>query len=83
MYVSRKNRTAAQAHPYIVTGAVTVAALVISALVNRRLSKNAERDNPPAGRFLEVSGVRLHYVERGAGTALVLLHWQREHDPGF
>jgi pimeloyl-ACP methyl ester carboxylesterase len=74
MSVSRKNRSVAQARPYIVTGAVTVAALVISALVNRRLSKNAERDNPPAGRFLEVSGVRLHYVERGSGTALVLLH---------
>jgi pimeloyl-ACP methyl ester carboxylesterase len=38
------------------------------------LTRNAERDNPPAGQFLEVAGVRLHYVERGSGTPLVLLH---------
>ena len=48
--------------------------MAISALVNRRLARDAEHDNPPAGRFLEVNGVRLHYVERGSGTALVLLH---------
>jgi pimeloyl-ACP methyl ester carboxylesterase len=44
------------------------------ALVNRQLANKAERDNPPAGRFLEVNGVRLHYVERGSGDPLVLLH---------
>jgi pimeloyl-ACP methyl ester carboxylesterase len=44
------------------------------ALVNRHLAKKAEHDNPPAGRFLEVNGVRLHYLERGAGDPLVLLH---------
>lgn len=44
------------------------------ALVNRRLARNAENDNPPAGQFLQVGGVRLHYVERGAGAPLVLLH---------
>jgi pimeloyl-ACP methyl ester carboxylesterase len=44
------------------------------ALVNRHLAKKAERDNPAAGRFLDVEGVRLHYVERGSGEPLVLLH---------
>ena len=44
------------------------------ALVNRRLARNAENDNPPAGQFLEIGGVGLHYVERGAGAPLVLLH---------
>lgn len=44
------------------------------ALVNRHLAKKAERDNPASGRFLDVSGVRLHYVERGSGEPLVLLH---------
>jgi pimeloyl-ACP methyl ester carboxylesterase len=63
-----------QAHPYLVAAAATVGALAISALVNRHLARNAEKDNPPAGQFLEVNGVRLHYVERGAGTPLVLLH---------
>jgi pimeloyl-ACP methyl ester carboxylesterase len=43
-------------------------------LVNRHLAKKAEHDNPPTGKFLEVNGVRLHYVERGSGEPLVLLH---------
>ena len=59
---------------YFVAAAATVAALTVAALVNRRLAKNAERDNPPTGQFLRVNGVRLHYVERGSGTPLVLLH---------
>jgi pimeloyl-ACP methyl ester carboxylesterase len=37
-------------------------------------SRKAERDNPPRGRFVDVGGVRLHYVERGQGEPLVLLH---------
>lgn len=52
----------------------TIAALAISAYVNHRLARKAERDNPPAGRFLNINGVRLHYVERGSGKPLVLLH---------
>ena len=44
------------------------------ALLNRHLANKAERDNPAAGRFLDVNGVRLHYVERGSGEPLVLLH---------
>ena len=46
----------------------------MTAFLNRRLAKKAEQDNPPAGQFLEVDGVRLHYVERGSGEPLVLLH---------
>ena len=71
---TRSPRSIARAHPYVVAAAATVGALAISALVNRHLAKNAENDNPPAGQFLEVNGVRLHYVERGSGTPLVLLH---------
>ncbi len=37
------------------------------ALLNRHLAKKAERANPPTGQFLDVDGVRLHYIERGAG----------------
>lgn len=69
-----RGRPIVRAHPYVVTAAATVAALAVSALVNRRLARNAENANPPAGQFLEVNGVRLHYVERGSGAPLVLLH---------
>uniref|UniRef100_UPI003012B637 alpha/beta fold hydrolase n=1 Tax=Caldimonas tepidiphila TaxID=2315841 RepID=UPI003012B637 len=37
-------------------------------------ARRAESDNPPIGRFVEVDGVRLHYVERGTGPTVVLLH---------
>jgi pimeloyl-ACP methyl ester carboxylesterase len=61
-------------HPYASASVVAVAALAVSALVNRELAAKAERDNPPRGRFVEIDGVRLHYVERGSGDPLVLLH---------
>ena len=66
-------RTIADAHPYAIAAAVSIGVLAISALVNRHLAKAAEHDNPPAGKFLEVDGVRL-YFERGSGAPLVLLH---------
>jgi pimeloyl-ACP methyl ester carboxylesterase len=51
-----------------------IAALTIAAFVNRLVASKAERDNPPAGKFVEVDGVRLHYIERGHGEPLFLLH---------
>ena len=73
-HLARKGRRIAQANPYAVAAVATAGALATLALVNRRLARNAENDNPAAGQFLEVGGVRLHYVERGAGAPLVLLH---------
>jgi pimeloyl-ACP methyl ester carboxylesterase len=52
----------------------TVAALVGSALFNRARATRAEAETPPAGTFIEVDGVRLHYVDRGQGRPVVLLH---------
>lgn len=49
-------------------------ALAASAAYVRYQSRKVEKDNPPAGQFIEVDGVRLHYVERGRGQPLVLLH---------
>jgi pimeloyl-ACP methyl ester carboxylesterase len=40
----------------------------------RAKTRQAEAENPPRGRFVEVDGVRLHYIERGEGPVLVLLH---------
>jgi pimeloyl-ACP methyl ester carboxylesterase len=56
------------------SAAIIVAALALSALFNRIASKKAERDHPATGKFVEVGGVRLHYVEEGQGEPLVLLH---------
>jgi pimeloyl-ACP methyl ester carboxylesterase len=51
-----------------------IAALSAAALVNRYLANKAERDNPPRGRFVNVGGVKLHYLDKGAGEPLILLH---------
>lgn len=50
------------------------AGLVASLLYVQAKKRGVERANPPQGKFVEVDGVRLHYLERGAGPALVLLH---------
>lgn len=52
----------------------TAAALGASALYNVSKAREAERRHPPVGRFMTVHGVRLHYVERGQGEPLVLIH---------
>jgi hypothetical protein len=48
--------------------------LAVTAFANSRLAAQAERQNPPLGKFIDVDGVRLHYVERGQGAPVVLLH---------
>lgn len=48
--------------------------LAVTALVTARMAARAEHSNPPKGRFIEVDGTLLHYVEQGEGPALVLLH---------
>lgn len=37
-------------------------------------ARHAEEDQPPQGAFLDVDGVRVHYLDRGRGAPIVLLH---------
>src|SRR5947209_17304297 len=69
----RAKHGAPGARPFAIAAAA-IGALTLAALYNRERARQAERDNPPAGRFIEIDGVRLHYVERGTGEPLVLLH---------
>jgi pimeloyl-ACP methyl ester carboxylesterase len=73
-FIVNHSRRSPRAHPYLVATAATIGALALSALGNRYLAKKAERDNPPRGQFLDIDGARLHYIERGTGEPLVLLH---------
>jgi pimeloyl-ACP methyl ester carboxylesterase len=50
------------------------AAAAATALWVEVQARRAERDNPPAGKFLHIDGVRLHYVVQGEGPPVVLLH---------
>ena len=61
-------------YPATTAVAASAAALAAMAVANRQLARKAQRDNPPKGQFIEVDGVRLHYVERGSGRPLVLFH---------
>lgn len=54
-------------------GAAGVAAAGAAAF-NAVRARRAEEANPPVGSFVEVDGVRLHYLERGSGPLVVLLH---------
>ena len=59
------------------SGAIALAAVASAAAtavwVEAR-ARRAERDNPPAGSFIDIDGVDLHYVERGEGPPVVLIH---------
>lgn len=48
--------------------------LAATALWTARSARKAERRFPPAGRFVEIDGVRLHYLEQGSGPPVLLLH---------
>jgi pimeloyl-ACP methyl ester carboxylesterase len=58
-------------HTTLVAGALAGAAT--AAWVAKR-AHTAEKRHPPIGTFVEVGGVRLHYLERGVGPPVVLLH---------
>ncbi len=55
----------------LASGLVLVAILVaFSAWMGRRV----ETLVPPAGRFVSVDGVRLHYVDQGSGPVVLMIH---------
>lgn len=68
---------AAQSKAILVGGTEVLAASTAcmpSAMLSRYLTSRTERDNPPAGQFIEIDGIRLHYLERGTGIPVLLLH---------
>src|ERR1700733_8695430 len=54
--------------------AIAAAALAGAAVLVNVRSRKAERRYPPLGRFVTANGVRLHFVETGAGSPVVFLH---------
>ncbi|MEW9805433.1 alpha/beta fold hydrolase [Mesorhizobium sp. ZMM04-5] len=58
-------------------GALLVSALLAAGyfvLTTRRIAARAERTVPPAGRFVEAGGNRVHYVDAGEGRPIVFVH---------
>lgn len=59
--------------PGVALGAAA-AALAALAVANTVVARRVERRNPAKGRFIDIDGVRLHYLEKGEGPPVVLLH---------
>ncbi len=59
-------------------GGLTAVGLTAGALAGavyaRRRTPRAERRNPPVGQSVETSEGRLHYLQRGSGPDVVLIH---------
>lgn len=53
---------------------VIAVALAAMAVVVHTKTRQAEEENPPRGKFIDVDGVRLPYLEQGSGQPLVLIH---------
>lgn len=60
--------------PALIGAGAAALALAGAAYLNYRRGRAAERAHPPIGDIIEVDGVAVHYLERGAGPPLVLLH---------
>lgn len=63
-------------NPLLLSAFFALSAVYVGlALFARATTRKVERLVPPEGDFVEVDGVRLHYVERGSGpTTLLLVH---------
>jgi len=57
-----------------IAGATLAVGLGASFLYNLKQSRDAEQRHPPIGRFIEVEGVRLHYIEQGQGDPVIVFH---------
>src|SRR6266702_8874814 len=51
--------------------ALSLAAFVIFTAITAR---RVEKALPPRGQFIEVAGARIHYLDKGSGPPIVILH---------
>ncbi|MEG8041698.1 alpha/beta hydrolase [Sphingomonas faeni] len=59
----------------LIGGAVLAAVSGIAlSLYSSRVARRAEELVPAEGRFLDVAGARLHYIDVGSGPAIVMVH---------
>lgn len=53
---------------------IAAASLAVAGLYTRHAAERIEQAVPADGAFVDVAGARIHYVDRGAGPPIVLLH---------
>jgi pimeloyl-ACP methyl ester carboxylesterase len=61
---------------WIAGAAIALAGFVLAGLVafTGWTARKVEKHLPPAGRFIDVDGLRLHYLDEGTGPVLLLIH---------
>ena len=61
---------------WLVGGLIVVVVVATGYMVmsTRRIAADAERQVPPVGKFVEIDGNRIHYVDAGEGPPVVFLH---------
>ena len=67
-------RSTISAVSFLILAALGLAGCAVTDSVADRREAAAIAENPPEGEFVEVDGVRVHYVRRGSGPELVLIH---------
>jgi pimeloyl-ACP methyl ester carboxylesterase len=74
MFNGTQTRARKRLSPTITATLGVGVALAAAALLVQYRKRKAEKENPPQGAFIEVGGVKLHYIEMGQGEPLVLFH---------
>ena len=61
---------------WIVGGVVVLAGFVVAGLVlfTAWTARQVEKALPPRGRFIDIDGARIHYLDEGSGPVLLLIH---------
>jgi pimeloyl-ACP methyl ester carboxylesterase len=61
---------------WVVVIALALLALAIGALVasNARTARKVEKALPPLGRFIDVDGSRIYYLDQGSGPTILCIH---------
>lgn len=76
-------KTSSRPSGWQTAGIVGAVGLAASLLFVQAKKRSAEQENPPQGKFVDVDGVRLHYLDQGEGPALVLLHGNGVYSTDF
>src|ERR1700730_1533799 len=58
----------------LVAAAVVVVSLGGLVIFTAITARRVEKALPPRGRFIEVAGARIHYLDKGSGPPIVILH---------
>jgi pimeloyl-ACP methyl ester carboxylesterase len=61
---------------WVVGIVIAIAGIVLAGLVlfTAWTARQVEKALPPRGRFIDVDGARIHYLDKGTGPTLLLLH---------